>query len=425
MHSWHRILVCLAILAAAADARADGWQKLRARGAEVYYADADLRAAFAQAAPEKLPEARRKLPKTPPAAFDWTTVVKHARVHAQGASICCWAYSALAAFEWSWAIRNGASPPPLALQPILDRVQRDGAGYNGWALQDLLEHGTCEARAYPHLGKPSQLREGVRMPYRAIAWGLVAPQGGVPAVGQIKQALLDHGPLATCIYQTPAFKAYKGGVFAEHFRPPTGESQTNHFVVIVGWDDRKGRGGCWKVQNSHGRMWGEGGFMWIEYGSNNVGHSACWVRAQATQYQLPADIHEQVSAAAEPFPRWPGAKALSPPPPELPTLTPDEALKQQGERVVVRFKVLGGGIHDSDGHVELFSKASWRQEGCLIVRLLKDDLPKFGAPNPQALLERYKGQVIRVRGSVQINPIYVGDRPIIEVGAPDQIEVVK
>jgi hypothetical protein len=235
--------VCIAI------ARADGWQKLRENGAELYYADVELRAAFEKANPNALPKLRRKVPSATAPAFDWTELVKPARVLDQKKSICCWAYAGLTAFEYSWSIRNGDFPPPLALQPILDRVGKDGSGYAGWALRDLLEHGTCTAGAYPHVGKPSQLRLNIKMPYRAIAYGLVAPQGSMPSAQEIKQALVDHGPLESCVYATKAFIAYTGGVYREAGQLPDKPTST-HMVVIVGWDDRRGTSGCWKIQSS-------------------------------------------------------------------------------------------------------------------------------------------------------------------------------
>jgi hypothetical protein len=55
----------------------------------------------------------------------------------------------------------------------------------------------------------------------------------------------------------------------------------------------------------------------------------------------------------------------------------------------------------------------------------RQDGHRFLAANHWALLDSYLGKTIRVRGSVQMNPINVGNRPIIEVGDPEQIAVVK
>ncbi|KAF2131723.1 cysteine proteinase [Dothidotthia symphoricarpi CBS 119687] len=40
---------------------------------------------------------------------------------------------------------------------------------------------------------------------------------------------------------------------------------TGHVVVAVGWDDGMGKEGCFRVQNSWGEGWGEGGFFWMPF----------------------------------------------------------------------------------------------------------------------------------------------------------------
>lgn len=414
------VLWCGTLCLAHAD---EHWQKFRKDGAEVYYADLDLREAFAKANPGILPEEKRKLSTAKAKTFDWTTIVQKPSVMTQADSDNCWAFAVLGAFQYNWTIRNGGPLPVLAVQPTLDRVGKNGSGYAGWALQDLLEHGTCLSNSYPHVGKAGKLNTKVKMPYRAIAWGLVGGTGGVPKVEDLKRALLDHGPLVANVYVTRAFESHKGGPFRDEAKPPA-DNPTSHLLLIVGWDDTKGRNGCWKIQNSWGEKWCEKGFMWIEYDSSNIGHSACWVRAQSTKYALPNGIHRQVSVATEPFHEWPAAKKLAAPAPDLPTLTPAEALKKQGERVVVEFKVLGSGVHSIDGHVELFSEANWGNENCLIVRILKGELGNFSAKSDRELLDTYQGKRIRVRGSVQMNPIGPTGRKIIEVARPEQIKVL-
>jgi cathepsin L len=51
----------------------------------------------------------------------------------------------------------------------------------------------------------------------------------------------------------------------------------NHDLLLVGWDDKKE---AWLVKNSWGEKWGEKGFAWIGYGSNNIGVFAAWIEAR-------------------------------------------------------------------------------------------------------------------------------------------------
>jgi hypothetical protein len=71
---------------------------------------------------------------------------------------------------------------------------------------------------------------------------------------------------------TDVFKAYTGGIFNYD-----AQGKVNHGVTLVGWDDSKN---AWRIKNSHGKGWGENGFMWITYGCSKIGYAASWVQAQ-------------------------------------------------------------------------------------------------------------------------------------------------
>ena len=72
--------------------------------------------------------------------------------------------------------------------------------------------------------------------------------------------------------------AYTNGVFYELESRPTNDLfHGNHSVLIIGWDDDKG---AWLIKNSWGTYWGEDGYMWIKYNSNDIGKKAAWVVAK-------------------------------------------------------------------------------------------------------------------------------------------------
>ena len=107
---------------------------------------------------------------------------------------------------------------------------------------------------------------------KADSWDYVnSPPDRLPTVKQLKTALIEHGPLATGIVFDRCLAAYGGGVFDEKDL-----GDVNHAVLIVGWDDEKQ---AWLVKNSWGEDWGEKGFAWIKYGSNNIGLFAAWIDA--------------------------------------------------------------------------------------------------------------------------------------------------
>lgn len=261
-----------------------------------------------------LPELQLGLPSANAPRFDWCGLGKTGEVYGQtvvveGRSVrgaYCWAFVAIEALECNWMIRNGGKIS-LSPQPVIDRIGSQGGSTILRALEDLQAKGTCRLEDYPYGGKPGKLNETVPMSHRLLAFGHVAPNG-VPSVKQLKQALLEHGPLAVGILGK-GLHGHKGGtVFSEHHESGVGEKPATHAVLLVGWDDKKGRAGAWKIKNTWGKNWGDSGYLWIEYGCNNVGHNAFWVQAQCTLYGLPEEAHLKIGRTAAPFPRWKGMK---------------------------------------------------------------------------------------------------------------------
>ena len=112
----------------------------------------------------------------------------------------------------------------------------------------------------------------MKQPYKAVAWGYVDSTVQIPSVAALKKVLCDYCPLAVAVAVTPAFQAYKSGVFNE------GSNQgADHPITLVGWDDSKK---AWRVKNNWGTGWGESGYMWIAYNTNQIGYAASWVQAK-------------------------------------------------------------------------------------------------------------------------------------------------
>ncbi len=215
-------------------------------------------------------------------AFNWVDRNKVTSVKHQGTCGSCWAFTSMAVFESNYLIRNNLSTD-LSEQFILDcamdsRGRKAGSCGGGWyggvfeflMKKDAETESRMPYRTKDYFCKPT-LGSGGR--YRIAAWGYLQPDAGIPAVSKMKEALCKYGPLAACVKVTPAFQAYAGGIFDEHPRVSSSRD-INHAITIVGWDDTKK---SYLVKNSWGPRWGENGYIWVEYGSNNIGFGATWI----------------------------------------------------------------------------------------------------------------------------------------------------
>ncbi|MEO6587811.1 MAG: C1 family peptidase [Pyrinomonadaceae bacterium] len=107
---------------------------------------------------------------------------------------------------------------------------------------------------------------------KALTWDFVSRDPKyVSETEDIKRALILYGPIVSMIKYNDCFFRYGGGVFDEE-----DNRDGTHLVLIIGWDDEKG---AWRIKNSFGEQWGEKGFGWVKYGSNNIGEGSAWIMA--------------------------------------------------------------------------------------------------------------------------------------------------
>lgn len=225
-------------------------------------------------------------------SFDLRKVNKVTGVRTQ---ICgtCWDFTAMATFEGSYAIQNNQLIDTSEQYSL--NCAKAGNCSGGWwmpVFDFLIQSGAVDEAADPFTGDATLACPTNLTPkYKAAAWGFVGSNvQDIPSPAAIKQALCDHGPLATAIYVDPAFQSYGGGVFDEHTQSFT---WINHGITIIGWDDTQGPSGAWLIKNSWGHVWGdtagfgtETGYGWVAYNTNNIGTATAWVDALQSNVPL-------------------------------------------------------------------------------------------------------------------------------------------
>ncbi len=197
--------------------------------------------------------------KPTPPPEDAYYIAAYTKVKDQGSCGSCWAFSTAGMFE-SVLLKQGISTD-LSEQWLVS-CNTDGWGCNGgWFANDYyLDYGATLESCYRYKAADLPCKE---CPAVYIATG----QGSASNVSAIKAAILNHGAASCAVTVTSYFQAYSGGVFNYD-----SSLSVNHAVVLVGWDDNLGSAGAWRMKNSWGTGWGEGGLMWIEYGCSNIGY---------------------------------------------------------------------------------------------------------------------------------------------------------
>lgn len=226
---------------------------------------------------EPAPSAARSLP----ARFDWRDQLPPLPVRNQGVCGSCWAFAAVGVMEYQALIHDGVAID-LSEQLLVDCDRDDSnagceGGFLSLALAWLDLNGTVPEAWYPYRYKDfpwgSCLSEGISRPYRVREFGAAA------GTDLIKQAIYDHGPVATSVAVDNAFQAYAGGVFEG-----PGAPSTNHAVILTGWTDTDAAGnGYWILRNSWGASWGESGYMRIKYGAAKVGTGTRWAECDPAE----------------------------------------------------------------------------------------------------------------------------------------------
>lgn len=230
-----------------------------------------------------------------PESFNWCDQGACTSVKNQSSCGSCWAFATVGVLESNILIHDGVAKN-LSEQYLLS-CNTDGwnCTQGGQFAHDYHEWkvpwGEPDAGAVYEADFPYTARDDPCNPphdhYEKIAdWDYVGNAWSVPPVADIKQDIMDHGPVAAAMCIGDAFRNYHGGVVFE-----TDEcGSLNHAVILVGWDDNQGTNGVWYLRNSWGAGWGEGGYMRIGYGISSVGYRANYVVYYPACYDLDAGV---------------------------------------------------------------------------------------------------------------------------------------
>ena len=110
--------------------------------------------------------------------------------------------------------------------------------------RSLRRHGHPPESAFPYVAYDAPCNCPYPHDYLIQDWAFIGNEYSVPPTANIKQAILDHGPVSAAIYVNSAFQGYSGGIFGLN-GSGCSNSECNHAPVLVGWDDNGGTNGYW------------------------------------------------------------------------------------------------------------------------------------------------------------------------------------
>ena len=193
-------------------------------------------------------------------SVDWSS--NDSPVKNQGTCGSCWAFASVAIVE------NVGDKSDLAEQVIISCVSESGCygGWYGYALEYIGNSGIPPEACYPYTASngncsnmcndPEYL-EKVSQYDTYSRWG--DPDGST--VDNLK-ALLQSGPVCASMLvpEGTSFTGYSGGIY-NYSGGPIPEER-GHAILVVGYDESQQ---YFKVKNSWGTWWGEGGYFRIAY----------------------------------------------------------------------------------------------------------------------------------------------------------------
>ncbi|WP_027179690.1 lectin like domain-containing protein [Maridesulfovibrio bastinii] len=198
----------------------------------------------------------------------------------------CWAFAAMGSMESS-ALRHGMNPADFSEKHLAyftyTDIDQNRIGYDKASQEtSIYDLGGNEDQAFAMISRGTGAVSEADEPYTnmdtppsadaknvsALDAVIQAP-GGDSVVANIKYLLKNYGAVDVSIYYDDSYFNEENYSFYNKVN-----TNTNHAVTIVGWDDSYSKynfnttpenNGAWIVRNSWGTWWGGNGYFYVSY----------------------------------------------------------------------------------------------------------------------------------------------------------------
>ena len=217
--------------------------------------------------------------------FDLRDINGVTPVRDEGGCGSCWAFSAAAAIESNYALKN-KKQIDLSEQGILGCSGAGNCVFGGWYTQvfswlmdDSTSYLTLENN-FPYIGQDYCQTNTNSVDIKVTNYGMI----DTGSVSAIKEALVKYGAVSAALYSNNAdFIGYTTGVIRGN-----NDSGPDHAITIIGWDDDLQ---AWLIKNSWSEYWGDKGYAWVGYDACNISYGS-WVDLSAEDNASPETITE-------------------------------------------------------------------------------------------------------------------------------------
>lgn len=210
-------------------------------------------------------------------AFNWRDAGRMTPVRNQGACGSCTTFSVSGAYEGAYNIQNNSAVDVSEQQMLSCAEQANGndavscsGGWMHWIAGWMLTNSLSAEGDFGYAASDLACPASLPSRYGLAAWDWIGANTQFPTDDEIKEAICQYGPVSAAVTVGNDFRRYDDD--STFTTDETGS--VNHAVVLVGWDDDRN---AWLMRNSWGTNWGDGGYMWIEYGASRIGEYGIWL----------------------------------------------------------------------------------------------------------------------------------------------------